>query len=115
VAGRYPFPLSDIKDQLPFRRCLVDILEEGSLITRARCPLWKLPHKTGDDQREMVDKEITVGIHTQTEEHCYCRHLGYLFSHWGKKRERSSTQNVLNFLEEPMYFHWPQGEPHLLV
>lgn len=90
VADWYPFPFSNIKDWLPFRSCLVDILEGGSLITRVWRPLWKLPHKAGHDQWELADKERAVVTHTQTEEHCYCRHLGYLFSHWEKKRKRSS-------------------------
>lgn len=90
MAGQYPFPVSSTKDQLPFRSCFVDILEGSSLITRAWCPLWKLLHNTGDDEWTLVDKENAFGIHTQTEEHCYCPHLGYLFSHWENERGREA-------------------------
>lgn len=57
MASLYPFPFSDIKDQLPFQ---TDLLVEGSLITRAQCPLGKLHHETRDDHWELVDKERAV-------------------------------------------------------
>lgn len=97
MAGQYPF--SDIKDHLPFGSYFADMLEGGSKITRARSPLWKLSHRTGGDQQELCCKESDVVTYIQEEEHYCCLHPGYLCNSW-KKRGRSSTQNVMNLLEE---------------
>lgn len=89
MAGPYPFPFSDIKDKLPFQTCLVDLLEGGSLITRARCPLWKLRHEAGDDQGELVEKERAVWyIHKQRA----LLLLTFRLSLWKKEGEKLHTK-----------------------